>query len=167
MKVNNSSRIKLINHSTSSHRKIPSKRKKVTAKQKMDQNLTQQIQSIKIETERGMAMPELDQTNEDPIMEVHEAPADQPFNFSGAPGKDLSYLNYLNNPKNYIHANGELQNLMPKQEIKYKKRVTNEKFPMRQPSTFANISESWALDQPTNNKKVLGRTGRVRDPSEY
>jgi hypothetical protein len=125
MKVNNSSRIKLINHSTSSHRKIPSKGKKVTANQTMHQNLTQQIQKIKIETPRGTAMPKLAQTNEDPSMEVYEPPEDQPFNFSGAPVKDLSYLKFLNNPKNYINANGELQNLMPKEEMKYKKRVSN------------------------------------------
>lgn len=133
----------------------------------MHQNLTQQIQSIKIETPRGTAMPKLDQTNEDRSMEVHEPPEDQPFNFSGAYGKDLSYLNFLNNPKNYINANGEVQNLMPKKEMKYKKRVTNEKFSMRQPGTFANISGSSALEQQTNNKKVLGRTDGARDPSEY
>ena len=57
---NNSSPIKLTNHSSSANVKIPSKGKKVTTKQTMDQNLTQQTQKMKIGSPRGKAMPELD-----------------------------------------------------------------------------------------------------------
>ena len=104
-------------------------------------------------------------------MEIYGPPApDQPFNFSGVRDKDLSYLNHLNNPKDYIQPRGELQNLTPKvglQKMKYLKPVTTEKFSRRQPSMFANIPGSGALDQPANNTKVLGRTERVRGPSIY
>jgi hypothetical protein len=168
MEGNNSSRIKSTNSSRSPNNKIPSKVKKVTTNPTTNQNLTQQIQNKKIETPRGMAMPELDQTNEEPRMEVDRA--DQPFNFSCLTGKDLSYLNYLNNPKDYIQPNAELQNLTPKvghQKMKYHKRVTSDKFSMRHPSTLANISSIGVLDQSTNNKKVLPKTEGVRSLSEY